>query len=263
MTGKNYYEMLEVTKVSSEAEIKKAYRRLALKWHPDKNPDNQKEAEKRFKEISEAYEVLSDKSKRDIYDRYGKEGLTRGSGGSSRSQNAHYEHQFDPFAGFGGFGFHFRSPHDIFEEFFGTKNIFDLFDDDNMFNDHPAFRGHSNHGSNPQARRQQQRSSTTRVGGSHDPHTMMQALFGFPSFNDSFGMSNGGFTSFSSISNGGGQKPGVVKSTSRSTKMINGKKFVTTKIVENGVETVITEEDGVVKSKTVNGVPQAIEYRSK
>jgi DnaJ-class molecular chaperone len=60
MTGKNYYEMLELPKNASEADIKKAYRRLALKWHPDKNPDNQKEAEKRFKEISEAYEVLSD-----------------------------------------------------------------------------------------------------------------------------------------------------------------------------------------------------------
>jgi len=60
MTGKNYYEMLEVTKTATEADIKKAYRRLALKWHPDKNPDNQKEAEIRFKEISEAYEVLSD-----------------------------------------------------------------------------------------------------------------------------------------------------------------------------------------------------------
>jgi DnaJ-class molecular chaperone len=60
MTGKNYYEMLEVTKTATEADIKKAYRRLALKWHPDKNPDNQKEAEVRFKEISEAYEVLSD-----------------------------------------------------------------------------------------------------------------------------------------------------------------------------------------------------------
>jgi len=60
MPGKNYYEMLELTKNASEADIKKAYRKLALKWHPDKNPNNQKEAETRFKEISEAYEVLSD-----------------------------------------------------------------------------------------------------------------------------------------------------------------------------------------------------------
>lgn len=60
MTGKNYYEMLELTSSATESDIKKAYRKLALKWHPDKNPDNQKEAEKRFKEISEAYEVLSD-----------------------------------------------------------------------------------------------------------------------------------------------------------------------------------------------------------
>jgi curved DNA-binding protein CbpA len=60
MAGKDYYEILELPKNASEGDIKKAYRRLALKWHPDKNPDNGKEAEKRFKEISEAYEVLSD-----------------------------------------------------------------------------------------------------------------------------------------------------------------------------------------------------------
>lgn len=62
MTGTTvcYYEILEVTKTATESDIKKAYRKHALKWHPDKNPNNQKEAEKRFKEISEAYEVLSD-----------------------------------------------------------------------------------------------------------------------------------------------------------------------------------------------------------
>ena len=63
MSDKSYYEILEVSTNATEAEIKKAYRQLALKWHPDKNPNNLKEAEKRFKEISEAYEVLSDSKK--------------------------------------------------------------------------------------------------------------------------------------------------------------------------------------------------------
>ena len=55
-----YYETLELTKTASDADIKKAYRKLALKWHPDKNPENKDQAELRFKEISEAYEVLAD-----------------------------------------------------------------------------------------------------------------------------------------------------------------------------------------------------------
>lgn len=60
MNGKNYYETLGISKEVSLVDIKKAYRQLALKWHPDKNPDKKEEAENRFKEISEAYEVLSD-----------------------------------------------------------------------------------------------------------------------------------------------------------------------------------------------------------
>lgn len=56
----DYYKILDVTKVASDAEVKKAYRKLALKWHPDKNPNNLDEANRRFREISEAYEVLSD-----------------------------------------------------------------------------------------------------------------------------------------------------------------------------------------------------------
>ena len=61
MAGKDYYEILELPKNATESDIKKAYRKLALKWHPDKNPDNLQDAEIRFKEISEAYEVLSDR----------------------------------------------------------------------------------------------------------------------------------------------------------------------------------------------------------
>lgn len=66
--NKNYYEILELTKDATEDDIKKAYRKLALKWHPDKNPDNQVEAEAKFKEIGEAYGALSDKDKRASYD---------------------------------------------------------------------------------------------------------------------------------------------------------------------------------------------------
>lgn len=78
MSEKNYYETLQISKGSTDAEIKKAYRKLAMKWHPDKNPDIPEEAARKFQEIGEAYDVLSDKEKRGIYDRYGYEGLRDG-----------------------------------------------------------------------------------------------------------------------------------------------------------------------------------------
>lgn len=71
----DYYNVLELEKSASQEEIKKAYKKLAVKWHPDKNPDNQKEAEIKFKEISEANEVLSNPEKREIYDTHGHAGL--------------------------------------------------------------------------------------------------------------------------------------------------------------------------------------------
>ena len=70
----DYYEILGVERNATKVEIKKAYRKLAMKYHPDKNPGD-KEAEEMFKKINEAYQVLSDDEKRAIYDRYGKEGL--------------------------------------------------------------------------------------------------------------------------------------------------------------------------------------------
>lgn len=82
MQKRDYYEILGVNKNSNQEEIKKAYRKLALKYHPDRNPDN-KEAENKFKEAAEAYEVLSDAAKRKTYDQFGHSGMSQGAGGYS------------------------------------------------------------------------------------------------------------------------------------------------------------------------------------
>ena len=100
-TKRDYYEILEVSREADDNEIKAQYRKLALKYHPDRNQGD-KEAEEKFKEAAEAYEVLRDREKRRIYDQFGHEGL-QGRG----------------FSGFGGFEDIFSSFSDIFDDFFG------------------------------------------------------------------------------------------------------------------------------------------------
>ena len=80
MTKRDYYEVLGVARTGSEEEIKKAYRKLALKYHPDKNPGN-KEAEEKFREATEAYEILKDSQKRSQYDQFGHAAFSGPSGG--------------------------------------------------------------------------------------------------------------------------------------------------------------------------------------
>jgi len=135
-TKNDYYDLLGVTKSSSAQEIKNAYRKKALEWHPDRHQGADKEeAEKKFKEINEAYQVLSDSNKKAAYDNYGHDAFAPG--GGTRGGN--------PFAG-GGFGGQgspftytwssaggqqnpfgnadFGDPFDIFESFFGGGNPF-------------------------------------------------------------------------------------------------------------------------------------------
>lgn len=78
-----YYDLLEVAPDADQATIKKAYRKMAMKHHPDKNPDNKAEAEEKFKAVSEAYQVLSDEEKRSVYDEHGEEGVKEGGGAQS------------------------------------------------------------------------------------------------------------------------------------------------------------------------------------
>lgn len=98
--GKDFYNILGLQRNANESEIKKAYRKLAMKWHPDKNQENKDYAEKKFKAVSEAYEILSDPKKKEIYDQYGEDGLRQDGGG-------------------GGGGFSSRDAEDIFSQFFG------------------------------------------------------------------------------------------------------------------------------------------------
>ncbi len=110
MAKRDYYEVLEVPKTASKEELKKAYRKKAIQFHPDKNPNN-KDAEDKFKEAAEAYEVLSDDNKRARYDQYGHAGVNGGSagyGGGGMSMDdifSHFGDIFGDFGGFGGFGF--------------------------------------------------------------------------------------------------------------------------------------------------------------
>lgn len=219
----DYYDVLGVSRSASPEDVKKAYRKQALRWHPDKNPDNKEEAERKFKELAEAYEVLSDRRKREAYDTYGKDRIPNNTGSSSHPTPEDFP----------GFTFTFRSPEEVFQEFFGGQDPFANFFDDFAFGGgmHSGFHGHP---------------GTSRLGPSR--------FFSFPSAGvhdfTSSSSSMAGMDWMDSI--GGGM--GNFKSVSTSTRVINGKRTATKKIKENGQERTEIEEDGVLKTVLINGV---------
>lgn len=126
--GKDYYKILGVGKNATDADLKKAYRKLAVKWHPDKHPDptDKRKAEEMFKDIAEAYDVLSDKEKRDIYDAYGEEGLKGGMGQGAEGASCPNGGTRVYYSG--------ADPEKIFSTFFGSDRggAFSMFFDDDF-----------------------------------------------------------------------------------------------------------------------------------
>ncbi|XP_061465376.1 dnaJ homolog subfamily B member 6-like isoform X2 [Rhineura floridana] len=220
----DYYQALGVPRNASPDDIKKAYRKKALQWHPDKNPDNKECAEQKFKEIAEAYEVLSDKSKREVYDRYGKDGLM-GAGGPSGSR-AHPGPEFT---------FTFRSAHDVFRDFFGGRDPFaDFFDDPFADLRGPAPR---HPGAGPFF--------------SPFPASPVPGAPFLASYSGALPVAD-----FFSSSLGPGMNAGMgFRSVSTSTRFINGRRITTKRIIENGQERVEVEENGELKSIQINGIP--------
>lgn len=132
--NRDYYQILGVTKSSSDAEIKKAYRKLALQHHPDRNKGN-KASEEKFKEVTKAYEVLSDPAKKQAYDQFGHAAFEQGAGqgpfggqpfgGAQGGQYGPFTYTYTTGGNAGGFDFGgFSDPFEIFEQFFGGANPF-------------------------------------------------------------------------------------------------------------------------------------------
>ncbi|NXN21625.1 DNJB8 protein, partial [Nycticryphes semicollaris] len=211
----DYYKVLGLQKSASQHDVKKSYHELALKWHPDKNPSNKEEAEKKFKAITEAYKVLSDPQKRSLYDKSVKESGSRGTRAVGRRNNS-----FDsPYA--------FHDLREIFGQVFGETDPFvcDFWDPFNCGEKWYRVSG---------------RERNSGLFSDFLESFMPWTLFS-PCKQSTF-----------SFAEGTAGPPGV-RSELTTTEVVNGKKITTRKIIENGQERIEVRENGILKSLSVNG----------
>ncbi|NXF30939.1 DNJB8 protein, partial [Nyctibius bracteatus] len=215
----DYYKVLGLQKSASQDDIKKSYHKLALKWHPDKNPGNTEEAEKKFKAVAEAYEVLSDPQKRSLYDRSVKKSRSPQGRSAPRGHSGFFD---SPYV--------FHDLEEIFREVVGgmdpyVRVFWDPFD--NIRNNGESWHRTSGRG----------RSSSL-----------------FSDFGEPFKRYNSCSCSkqrtFSFAEDTA--SPYSVRTVLTSTEWINGKRITTRKIIENRQERTEVEETGRLKSVTIN-----------
>mmetsp|Transcript_3662 Transcript_3662/g.6217 ORF Transcript_3662/g.6217 Transcript_3662/m.6217 type:complete len:237 (+) Transcript_3662:53-763(+) len=207
------YDILGVSRDATDSEIRRAYRKQAIKWHPDKNPENPQEAELQFKLVAEAYEILSDPEKRQVYDAYGLDAVKEGVGAAGHHARG---------APGGGF---YVDPFELFRTFFQGNDPFSDPFFDMGFGGRRGGGGASPFGASP-------------FGGSpFGGGSMFESMMG--------GMGMGGMQNFSSMSTSsmGGMGGGVSRSTSTSTVIQNGRRVTRT-------TTTIRHADGRVETST-------------
>lgn len=226
--SEDYYQILEVGRDASQEEIRRAYRRLALRLHPDKNPQGKEAAEARFKVVSEAYEVLSDKAKRLQYDQFGSSAFSAQPQTDSPSSNPNG----------GAYAFTFREPEEVFTDFFGTESgpFQDLF---------------SQPGTAKQAR-----GTTILTGGLP---FWQQSFSGVQHPGFLYNMDDVLFATH--VPGGMGVAPGFTGLPTQemcSAWYEGGKRIETRTTIDDSVKTVLRFEDGVPVSRAVNGLVQAV-----
>ncbi|NXD81456.1 DNJB8 protein, partial [Halcyon senegalensis] len=216
----DYYKVLELEKSASQDDVKKSYHKLALKWHPDKNPSNKVEAENKFKAIIEAYKVLSNPQKRLLYDRSVKDSRSH----RGRSDMESYNSSFDsPYT--------FHTLEEIFSDVFEEMDpcVYFFWD---------PFDNTRNNAENWHRTSGRERYSSL-FSDFMEPFTPQ----------NSFSPSEQPTSSFAEDT----ARPCTVSSVLITTEVINGKKITTRKTIKNGQERTEVEEDDQLKFVTING----------
>lgn len=243
------YQVLGLERNCSDEDIKKAYKRMALKYHPDKNKNDRENAEVMFKAVAQAYNILRDPKQRRQYDLYGESGLNSGGGGDYSHVNAAdiFAQFFGDFGGMGGFG---SMGH-------GMGGFDDGFD-------HDYFMGHGQ----PRQTSRERVERPQHQQGMHQSQTMASSGM-FPSMFDDpffggggFGFGGGGFHGMSTtttFSGSGSGMGGMSYSKSQSTRRDRTGRVVTKTVeVKNGIRTETETVDGGVISHSIDGVPQNV-----